>query len=48
MLARYLASSGAGERNPVEARMLLERALAQGVPETDGGLAELGLPTGQL
>jgi len=31
MLARYLAGGVAGERNPAEARLWLERVLAQGI-----------------
>ena len=42
MLARYLASGVAGERNPEEARLWLERAVAQGVPEAETDLAEMG------
>ena len=40
MLGRYLASGAAGEQNPAEARMWLERAVAQGVPEAEADLAE--------
>ena len=42
MLARYLTSGAAGEKRPAEARMWLERAAAQGVPEAEGELAEMG------
>jgi len=33
MLGRYLASGAAGKPDPVEARLWLERAIAQGVPD---------------
>jgi TPR repeat protein len=42
MLARYLASGAAGEKRPAEARTWLERAVAQGVPEAESDLAEMG------
>jgi hypothetical protein len=35
MLARYLASGAAGKPSPVEARLWLERAAAQGVPDAE-------------
>jgi TPR repeat protein len=35
MLARYLASGVAGEPNPEEARLWLQRAIAQGVPHAE-------------
>jgi len=41
MLARYLARGVAGERNPVEARLWLERAIAQGIPDAENDLAEI-------
>jgi hypothetical protein len=42
MLARYLRSGVAGERNLAEARLWLERAVAQGVLEAEADLAEIG------
>jgi TPR repeat protein len=42
MLARYLISGAAGEKSPTEARVWLERAVAQGVPEAESDLAEMG------
>jgi uncharacterized protein len=42
MLARYLVSGVAGEKRPAEARTWLERAVAQGVPEAEADLAEMG------
>jgi TPR repeat protein len=44
MLGRYLAGGVAGERNRAEARLWLERALAQGMPEAEVDLAELTAP----
>ena len=44
MLGRYLASGAAGERNPLEARLWLERAVAQGISDAEPDLAELTLP----
>lgn len=44
MLGRYLATGAAGERDPVEARLWLERAVAQGISEAQPDLAELTLP----
>jgi TPR repeat protein len=44
MLARYLASGAARKSNPVEARIWLERAVAQGVLEAARDLAELASP----
>jgi uncharacterized protein len=41
MLGRYLASGAAGKPNPVEARLWLERAIAQGVPDAEADLADL-------
>jgi TPR repeat protein len=41
ILARYLASGAAGERNPAEARLWLERAIAQRIPEAETDLAEI-------
>jgi len=47
MLGRYLARGVAGERNPAEARLWLERALAQGIPEAEADLVELTAPLQQ-
>ncbi len=44
MLARYLASGAAGEPDPAEARVWLERAVAQGVAEAQDDLATLPSP----
>jgi TPR repeat protein len=33
MLSRYLGSGAAGESNPVEARLWLQRAVAQGISD---------------
>jgi uncharacterized protein len=41
MLGRYLASGAAGKPNPVEARLRLERAIAQ---DAEADLAELTAP----
>ena len=41
MLGRYLARGIAGERNPVEARLWLERAAAQGHAEAKAELTAL-------
>jgi uncharacterized protein len=41
MLGRYLASGAAGKPNPVEARLWLERAIAQ---DAEADLAELTAP----
>jgi uncharacterized protein len=41
MLGRYLAAGAAGERSPTEARLWLERAVAQGVTEAQADLAAL-------
>jgi len=40
MLGRYLARGVAGESNPAEARLWLERAMAQGVLDAQSDLAE--------
>jgi TPR repeat protein len=42
MLGRYLKSGAAGDRDPVEARLWLERAITQGVPEAEADLVQLG------
>jgi TPR repeat protein len=42
MLDGYLAKGAPGERNPLEARIWLERALRQGVAEAEADLAQLG------
>jgi len=42
MLGRYLAAGAAGDRQPGEARLWLERAMAQGIDEAEQDLA--GLP----
>jgi TPR repeat protein len=42
MLGRYLARNLAGEHDPEQARVWLERALAQGLEETRADLAALG------
>ena len=44
MLGRYLASGAAGKPNPLEARIWLERAVAQGVLDAEADLAELRSP----
>ena len=44
LLWRYLASGAAGDRDVAEARLWLERALAQGVTEAAADLAELRSP----
>jgi hypothetical protein len=44
MLGRYLASGATGKPNPMEARLWVERAVAQGVPDADADLAELTAP----
>jgi len=41
MLGRYLARGLTGVRDPVEARLWFERALAQGLTEVQGDLAHL-------
>ena len=41
MLGRYLARGLAGERQPEEARVWLQRALAQGLGEVEADLAAL-------
>jgi uncharacterized protein len=41
MLGRYLVRGAAGEFDPEEGRLWLERAVAQGVPESEVDLAEL-------
>ncbi|HEY2132619.1 MAG TPA: hypothetical protein VGH36_06555, partial [Acetobacteraceae bacterium] len=41
MLGRYLARNVAGVHDPVEARLWLERALAQGLQEAQADLAAL-------
>jgi TPR repeat protein len=41
MLGRYLARALAGERNSDEARVWLERALAQGLTDAESDLASL-------
>jgi TPR repeat protein len=42
MLGRYLAQGAVGEPDCTQARIWLERALAQGVAEAEGELARLG------
>ena len=44
---RYLASGAAGKPNPVEARLWLERAIGQGIPDAEADLAELTAPLQQ-
>jgi hypothetical protein len=44
MLGRYLVGGAAGKSNPVEARIWLERAVAQGVLDAEPDLAELTSP----
>jgi TPR repeat protein len=39
MLGRYLMNGAAGDLNPVEGRMWLERAVAQGVADAEHDLA---------
>jgi TPR repeat protein len=39
MLSRYLATALAGDRDPEEARLWLERAAAQGVAEAEQDIA---------
>ena len=41
MLGRYLAAGAAGDRQPGEARLWLERAMAQGIDEVEQDLADL-------
>jgi uncharacterized protein len=43
MLGRYLASGVAGERMATEARVWLERAVAQGAQDAKSDLSELSL-----
>jgi TPR repeat protein len=40
MLGRFLSRGLAGERNPMVARLWLERAAAHGIQEAADGLAE--------
>jgi TPR repeat protein len=47
MLGSYLASGAAGKPNPLEARLWLERAVAQGVPDAETDLAEHASPARQ-
>ena len=42
MLGRYLSGGLTGEPDRAEARLWLERAVAQGVPEAENDLAQLG------
>ena len=44
MLGRYLARGLAGPRNPAEARVWLERAVAQGLTDAKADLAALPAP----
>ena len=44
MLGRYLARALAGEHDPEQARLWLERAIAQGLDEARGDLAALPRP----
>ena len=48
MLGRYLAHGLAGERDIHQARMWLERAVAQGLAEAKGNLATLPRPSAPL
>jgi hypothetical protein len=41
MLGRYLIRGAAGELDPAEGRLWLERAFAQGIPESEVELVEL-------
>jgi TPR repeat protein len=47
MLGRYLAGGAAGKPDPVEARIWLERAVAQGILDAESDLAELTSPLRQ-
>ena len=44
MLGRYLARGLAGQQDPGEARLWLEKALAQGLKDVQGDLASLPSP----
>ena len=44
MLGRYLAGGVAGEHDPVQARLWLERAAAQGILDAESDLAALSEP----
>ena len=44
MLGRYLARGLGGQRDPVEARLWLERAVAQGLADAKPDLAALPSP----
>jgi len=44
MLGRYLASGAAGQQALEEARLWLERAVAQGFLDAESDLAELAAP----
>ena len=43
MLGRYLANGAAGDPDPAEARVWLERALAQGISDAESDLRGLSL-----
>jgi len=48
MLGRYLAAGAPGKRNPREAELWLERAVARGVTEAQSDLSQLVTARGEF
>ena len=44
MLGRYLSRGAAGQHDPVQARLWLERALTQGISEAETDLMQMNEP----